>query len=107
MSAATDLITRGQKFHASHFPATVTIDGATYTDASKTGIRQEKDLMSGGFTGKVEITYWIPIASFATAGKSVPYGQRLQLTDGSATYIIARTVKAGDTIALHCETTNQ
>ena len=103
--SASALLALGQTFHAAQFPATITFDGHTYTDASTGGLKRDQDLMSGGFLQKRQKAFWLPVASIVAAGKSIPQHERMTLTHGSDTYVIARAQldPSTVTVTLHCE----
>lgn len=114
MTQAAALLRRGCAAHAAQFPATITIDGETYT-VGTSGEKRERDMMSGGWLKKANIAFWLPLSAFAAATKPVPAERSLVTLDtlagvaSGATYVIASTSTdaTNTTITLKCETPEQ
>lgn len=104
MSQAAALLARGQLFHATQFPATITIAGEDY-DASTSGEKRERDLMTGGWLEKVAIAFWLPLSAFG----GTPPAVRTPVSVGAKNYVLARTSldATETTITLHCESPEQ
>lgn len=104
MSAASDLIARGQAFQAAQFPAVITIGAQSYTVGSS-GEKREQDLMTGGWLKKKSITFWIKRSAFADAGQPVA-AERDTVICAGITYRIDNTSNdaGGLTMILHCKT---
>lgn len=67
---AAQLSAAGQAFHASQFPATITINGQGYS-AATSGLRKDGDY-DGGHKTKRKTSFWLPVQAFVTAGQPLP-----------------------------------
>ncbi len=108
MSQASDLLRRGQRFHAEQFPATVSINGQSYACATS-GLQRQRDLITGGWLDKYQVSFWLPLQAFTDAGQPVPAPHGYPVIWQAVEYAIAAAPidAAAATIVLRCESPDQ
>lgn len=99
----TSLLDRARAQAAALFPATITIDGQAYAVATS-GLQRERDLMTGGWLDKPRVSFWIAVAAFAAAGKTVAR-PRDYVTWNETLYVITEAPldATGAQLILRCE----
>jgi hypothetical protein len=100
---------------ANLFPAVITIATVNYAAASS-GIRRERDLLTGGWLDKWKVTFIVPVAAFVTAGKPVAKARDYiaivsiaGVAPVIATVVVSEAVldATGTNVTLRCENPNQ
>lgn len=91
-----------QNFLAGQMPATITIAGQDCACATS-GLKGDRDLISGGWLEKPRISFWLPASAFADAGQPLP-AVRSFLTFRGVIYLIINIPPdpTGQTVHLLC-----
>ena len=107
----TSFLGRVQNELALLFPAVITIAEQNYTVATS-GLKRDRDLVTGGWLNKYKITFVIPVAAFTAATKPVAKARdyvTIVSIGGSApavTAVVAAQAPldaTGTMVTLHCE----
>lgn len=109
-SQAAQLAAQGQAFHASQFPACITLNGQAYdgTDCARNALRTEKDLLNGGYLKKASITFWLAKSAVERAGARDPRERDPVIWEEMSLTVAQAVLDAtGATWLLRCTTPEQ